>query len=119
MRSMSRPINKMSPSLSRARCRFNARPVRAMCGGARFSYTLFESYRNVALGRYHVAQLTKRVDDRKMPMIRAIDMAREIAESGQPTLFSKQLVQGIYDRLDRREQVILFLNRRGFASTLQ
>ena len=79
----------------------------------------FESYRNVALGRYHVAQLTKRVDDRKMPMIRAIDMAREIAESGQPTLFSKQLVQGIYDRLDRREQVILFLNRRGFASTLQ
>jgi primosomal protein N' (replication factor Y) len=79
----------------------------------------FESYRNVSLGRYRLAQLTKRVDDRNMPMIRAVDMGREIAESGQPTLFSKQLVQGIYDRLDRKEQIILFLNRRGFASTLQ
>ena len=58
-----------------------------------------------------------RVDHRAMPLIRVIDMVEEAERNGQPSLFSSALIEGIYDRLDRGEQVMLFLNRRGFSSS--
>ena len=73
---------------------------------------------NVQEGRYYNTELSQRVDNRKMPHIRIINMALEAETIGHPTLFSRELVDGIYERIGKKEQVILFLNRRGFSSSL-
>ena len=78
-----------------------------------------ESSRNVQSGRYRLARMDDRVDHRAMPLIRVIDMVAEAECNGQPSLFSSALIEGMYDRLDRGEQVMLFLNRRGFSSSIQ
>jgi primosomal protein N' (replication factor Y) len=78
-----------------------------------------ESSRNVQSGRYLLARMDDRVDHRAMPLIRVIDMVAEAERNGQPSLFSSALIEGLYDRLDRGEQVMLFLNRRGFSSSIQ
>jgi primosomal protein N' (replication factor Y) (superfamily II helicase) len=77
-----------------------------------------ESYKNVQNGRYKMAEMKLRVDNRSMPLMRVVDMRIEAEREGKPTIFSKELVQGIYDRLNVGEQVILFLNRRGFSASM-
>jgi len=67
----------------------------------------------------NMAEMLLRVDDRSMPLMRVVDMVVEKERDGRPQIFSRELVEGIYDRLDCNEQVILFLNRRGFSSSLQ
>lgn len=78
-----------------------------------------ESCRNVKRGLYRLARMDARVDHRAMPVMRVVDMAAEAERQGQPSLFSAALIEGLYDRLDRGEQVMLFLNRRGFSSSIQ
>ncbi|MBV8143316.1 MAG: primosomal protein N', partial [Verrucomicrobia bacterium] len=77
-----------------------------------------ESYHNARIGKYELARLTARVDDRQLPLIRVIDLRQEFAKSKHPSILSRRLTQAIEDRLQKREQSILFLNRRGFASSL-
>ena len=77
-----------------------------------------ESIHNANCGKYDLVKMNNRIDNKKMPLIRAVDMAREIEETGQPSLFSRELVNAIYDRLNKNEQVILFLNRRGFSASV-
>ncbi len=77
-----------------------------------------ESWNNVLAGKYGKAVLTKRVDDRTMPLMRIVDMRVEAERNGHPSVFSKELLQAIEIRLRRGEQTILFLNRRGFSSSL-
>ena len=77
-----------------------------------------ESIYNANIGKYDLVKMNNRIDNKKMPLIRAVDMAREIEETGQPSLFSRELVNAIYDRLNKNEQVILFLNRRGFSASV-
>jgi primosomal protein N' (replication factor Y) len=78
-----------------------------------------ESFYNVKQGKYRLLELPHRADDAKMPLVRVVDM-RQVArkEKGTP-IFSSQLKEAITQRLERREQTILFLNRRGFATSLQ
>jgi len=78
-----------------------------------------ESFNNVREGRYELAEMLMRVDDRSMPLMRVVDMRIEAEKEGRPHIFSAELVQAIYERLNCNEQVILFLNRRGFSSSLQ
>ena len=106
--------------------RYNARDVAVMRGHLENCCVVLgsatpamESFHNVREGRYELAEMLMRVDDRSMPLMRVVDMRIEAEKEGRPTIFSAELVQAIYDRLDRREQVILFLNRRGFSSSLQ
>jgi primosomal protein N' (replication factor Y) (superfamily II helicase) len=106
--------------------RYNARDVAVMRGHLENCCVVLgsatpsmESFNNVREGRYELAEMLLRVDDRSMPLMRVVDMRIEAEKEGRPQIFSRELVQGIYDRLDRREQVILFLNRRGFSSSLQ
>ena len=106
--------------------RYNARDVAVMRGHLENCCVVLgsatpslESFNNVKEGRYELAEMLLRVDDRSMPLMRVVDMRIEAEKEGRPHIFSRELVQGIYDRLDRREQVILFLNRRGFSSSLQ
>ncbi|HEY2341398.1 MAG TPA: primosomal protein N', partial [Chthoniobacteraceae bacterium] len=75
-----------------------------------------ESYHNTTLGKYDLLRLTKRVDDKKMPFIRVIDMRLDTRQKG--SVLSERLITAINERLARREQSILFLNRRGFSTSL-
>ncbi|MCB1063794.1 MAG: primosomal protein N' [Verrucomicrobiae bacterium] len=78
-----------------------------------------ESWRNVMSEKYELCELTQRIDDRSMPLIRVIDMKMESRKmKGGPAILSSKLRQAIEIRLAEGEQVILFLNRRGFARSM-
>jgi primosomal protein N' (replication factor Y) len=77
-----------------------------------------ESYANAKSGKYRYVDMPIRVDDRQMPPIRIIDMRIEMQRDGKPKLFSKELIEAIHTRIDRAEQTMIFLNRRGFSSSL-
>ena len=79
-----------------------------------------ESYHNAMSGKYEIALLTMRVDDQKMPLIRVVDLRNESGrqKNGQPLVLSEKLRTAIGQRLEKKEQTILFLNRRGFATSL-
>ncbi|NOU36376.1 MAG: primosomal protein N' [Kiritimatiellaceae bacterium] len=77
-----------------------------------------ESYANAKSGKYRYVELPIRVDDRRMPPIHIVDMRIAAEREGKPVLFSRELVEAIRIRIDRAEQTMIFLNRRGFASSL-
>ena len=75
-----------------------------------------ESLHNVQTGKYELLRMIARVDDKKMPFIRVIDLRMESKKHG--AILSERLITTIQDRLTKREQTILFLNRRGFSTSL-
>jgi primosomal protein N' (replication factor Y) len=81
-----------------------------------------ESYYNCKHGKYTLLELPERVDNQKMPHVRVVDMrqaaSRQRGKQGIP-IFSPQLKEAITQRLERGEQTILFLNRRGYSTSLQ
>jgi primosomal protein N' (replication factor Y) (superfamily II helicase) len=78
-----------------------------------------ESYHNCKQGKYTILELPERVDNQKMPRVRVVDM-RQAARGGKGIpIFSQQLKEAIAQRLERGEQTILFLNRRGYSTSLQ
>src|SRR6184192_1622847 len=77
-----------------------------------------ESYHNAATGKYRLVVLTQRVDDQRMPLIRIVDLRLERRKEKKAAILSEKLSQAIADRLEKREQTILFLNRRGFSTSL-
>lgn len=77
-----------------------------------------ESYHNAATGKYELLRMALRVDDRKLPLIRIIDMRLEAHGGEAPSIISEKMRAGIDARLARKEQCILFLNRRGFSTSL-
>ncbi|MGF1656073.1 MAG: primosomal protein N' [Verrucomicrobiales bacterium] len=77
-----------------------------------------ESYRNAHEGKYQLVQLTERIDGRSMPLIRVVDMREETRKYRKAMLISDGLRSAMEKRLQRGEQTILFLNRRGYASAL-
>ncbi|WP_423066010.1 primosomal protein N' [Devosia sp. CN2-171] len=72
-----------------------------------------ESRNNANIGRYKHVLLTARFADAGMPDITAIDMREEPPEKGQ--WIAPQLAREVFATLDRGEQALLFLNRRGYA----
>ena len=78
-----------------------------------------ESYYNVKRGKYKLLELHHRVDDKKMPIVRVIDMRTESRKDKGTPIFSQRLKDAIHARLENNEQTILFLNRRGFATSMQ
>jgi primosomal protein N' (replication factor Y) len=77
-----------------------------------------ESFTNVESGKYQLLQLTQRVDARKLPYIDIVDMRIEAMKQRTLPALSSRLVSAMRDRLDRREQTILFINRRGYSSSM-
>jgi len=78
-----------------------------------------ESWQNAVSGKYEMAAMRQRIDDRKMPLIRVIDMRQESRkQQSGPAILSGKLREGIERRLAEGEQTILFLNRRGFARNI-
>jgi primosomal protein N' (replication factor Y) (superfamily II helicase) len=77
-----------------------------------------ESYHNAMIGKYRLITLTQRVDQKQMPLMRVVDLRQERRKEKKAAILSEKLSQAIADRLDKREQTILFLNRRGFSTSL-
>jgi len=78
-----------------------------------------ESWHNVRTGKYELATMRQRIDDRKLPIIRVVDMRNEGRKSQSgPTILSTRLRLAMEKRLASGEQAILFLNRRGFARNI-
>lgn len=73
-----------------------------------------ESYYNTQKGRYTLSTLKKRAKDASLPMVKIIDMKTEYAKAEGFTLFCSDLIDGIKKRLAKGEQILLFLNRRGY-----
>ncbi|AOS45520.1 Primosomal protein N' [Lacunisphaera limnophila] len=78
-----------------------------------------ESFANVKSGKYRLDVLTKRVDDKKMPDIQIVDMRIEVMRQRGLVTLSRLLVNHMQARFERREQTILFINRRGYSSSMQ
>ena len=79
-----------------------------------------ESWHNAQTGKYEVHRLDERADGQSMPLVRVVDMRLESAKhKGGPAILSDKLRVALEQRLEKGEQSILFLNRRGFARSLQ
>ncbi len=74
-----------------------------------------ESRARASKGVYTLLELNKRVNERPLPAVSIIDM-REEMRAGNSTLFSHHLQESIKDRLAKKEQSVLMLNRRGYSS---
>ncbi|HEV2436894.1 MAG TPA: primosomal protein N' [Verrucomicrobiae bacterium] len=105
--------------------RYHARDVAIMRGRMENAVVVLgsatpslESYYNCKRGKYTLLELPERVDNQKMPHVRVVDMRQAAREKGPP-IFSPQLKEAITQRLERGEQTILFLNRRGYSTALQ
>ena len=106
--------------------RYHARDVAVMRGQMENAVVVLgsatpslESFYNCKKGKFTLLELPERVDNQKMPRTRVVDM-RQTARDGKGTpIFSPQLKEAITQRLERKEQTILFLNRRGYSTSLQ
>jgi len=77
-----------------------------------------ESFRNAERKKFEYIHLTARVEDRPLPDVEIVNMREEYAAEGKQAIFSRRLLQAIGERLERREQTMVLLNRRGFAAFL-
>lgn len=79
-----------------------------------------ESFHNTQTGKYQLVRLNQRADHQSMPIIRVLDMKLEAQkQKGRDAILSDKLRVSMETKLKNGEQVILFLNRRGFARSLQ
>ena len=74
-----------------------------------------ESYFNAKKNKYVLIKLPDRVEQRPLPEVELIDMRQEFQETGHEQVISRKLAEEIKERLDRREQVMILLNRRGYS----
>lgn len=94
--------------------RIRARNNNAICvlGSATPS---IESYYKAEKGIYKLLELNERANKKNPPAIKIVDMSEEI-RNGNYSLFSKELNKQIIDRLNKKEQIILLMNKRGYSS---
>lgn len=105
--------------------RYHARDVAVMRGQVENAVVVLgsatpslESFYNCQKGKFTLIELPERVDHQKMPRVRVVDMRQAAYKQKGPPIFSPQLKEAITQRLERGEQTILFLNRRGYSSSL-
>ncbi|MGF7185710.1 primosomal protein N' (replication factor Y) [Desulfitispora alkaliphila] len=74
-----------------------------------------ETYWKASRGKFKILQLPNRVQQAEMPEVTIIDMRNEL-KKGNKSIFSSVLYHQIMDKIAKRQQVILFLNRRGYST---
>ena len=74
-----------------------------------------ESYFNATKSKYALIDLPDRVEKRPLPEVEIVDMRQEFQETGHEQVISRKLAAEIQQRLDRKEQVMVLLNRRGYS----
>ena len=103
--------------------RYHARDVGIM--RARFDDALvvlgsatpsLESYHNYQVGKYTRVMLTSRIGGHPLPPVEVVNMSEEWAGRGRLRVISRRLESRMRESLERGEQVILFINRRGFST---
>ena len=106
--------------------RYNARDVAVVRGQMEGAVVVLgsatpslESFHNAERGKYALLSMPTRADDKKMPIVRIVDMRLEMRKQRGMPIFSTQLKEAITRRLENKEQTILFLNRRGYSTSLQ
>jgi primosomal protein N' (replication factor Y) (superfamily II helicase) len=75
-----------------------------------------EAYYKAKRGEYKLIRLTKRIDERLLPKVKIVDMRMELATKRRIVIFSKVLLDAVDKSIKAGKQVIIFLNRRGFAT---
>jgi primosomal protein N' (replication factor Y) len=102
--------------------RYNARDVAVMRAKIEGAVVVMgsatpslESWQNSVTGKYQRIEMNDRVMNRPLPAVELIDMRREFQETGQEQLFSRALVTETQAALDRGEQALILLNRRGYS----
>jgi primosomal protein N' (replication factor Y) len=102
--------------------RYNARDVavmRAKLAGAvavlGSATPSLESWQNAVRGKYTRIELRERVMNRPLPEVELVDMRREFQQTGREELFSRSLVEQTKSALERGEQALILLNRRGYS----
>ena len=105
--------------------RYHARDVavmRARFEGARIvlgsATPSLESWLNAQQEKYELASVPARVAGRSLPTVHLVNMQQELERMGHVPIYSSLLLEAVRSRLDRGEQTILFLNRRGYARVL-
>ncbi|MEI8124918.1 MAG: primosomal protein N' [Parachlamydiaceae bacterium] len=104
---------------------YHAREIAVMRGKLTKSAVLLgsatpsiESYYNASINKYSLSTLHQRADAASMPKFTIVDMKKEFEKAGGYTNFSEPLLKGIKERQEKGHQTILFLNRRGYHTTL-
>ena len=78
-----------------------------------------ESYTSARSGRYRLRSLSHRPTGGRLPQVRLVDLRKEAGSDPRtPELLTRDLATAIGERLERGEQTLLFLNRRGFSSVI-
>ena len=77
-----------------------------------------ESWHNAQSGKYRLVRLNQRVDDKSMPVVRVVDLRRPARNDPGGGILSKPIREAIEGRIQKGEQTILFLNRRGFSTSM-
>lgn len=77
-----------------------------------------ESYRNTQIGKYRLSTLSVRHQESRLAEVTLVDMRKEYEKHKRFTPFSDRLLEGIKKRHEAGEQAILFLNRRGYHTSL-
>ncbi len=75
-----------------------------------------ETYYNATHSKYRLLELPERIEKRPLPEVAVIDMRDEFQRTHKDAILSRRLLDEIGERLERREQVMVLLNRRGFSS---
>lgn len=73
-----------------------------------------DSYYHAKNGEYKLYTLKERASGGTLPLVHTVDLCQELKE-GNRSIFSRKLQELIADRLQKKEQIMLFLNRRGYA----
>jgi len=102
--------------------RYHARDVAVMRGKMANAVVVLgsatpslESYFNATKHKYTLLELPDRVEKRPLPEVEIIDMRQEFQETGHEQVISRKLIEEIRQRLERKEQVMVLLNRRGYS----
>ncbi|HWT67180.1 MAG TPA: primosomal protein N', partial [Terracidiphilus sp.] len=105
--------------------RYNARDVAVMRGKLAGAAVVLgsatpslESWYNATQGKYTLLAMDERVKGRPLPEVELVDMRREFQETGQEQLFSRSLIEQTKATLERGEQAMILLNRRGYSFAL-
>lgn len=74
-----------------------------------------ESYFNAKKNKYALLELPDRVEHRPLPEVEVIDMRQEFQETGREQVISRKLTEELTRCLDRKQQAMVLLNRRGYS----
>jgi primosomal protein N' (replication factor Y) len=105
--------------------RYNARDVAVMRGKLNKAVVILgsatpslDSYFNAQKGKYVLCQLEQRVEERELPEVKIIDL-REERKKGNRDILSSSLSSLLKEKIEKNQQALLFLNRRGFSSFIK